>query len=82
MMHHLLVQHISLDKMHKRRFARLDNNIITQIIVAPSITWCREQLNGEWIELFKNHPNHQHVSKGYIWDPNKKIFINPRDNRN
>ena len=35
-------------------YAKVENGIVTQVIVADSITWCEETLGGEWIQTSYN----------------------------
>ena len=59
-------------------FAQIENNKVTQVIVAHSQAWCEETLGGEWIQTSYNthgnqHPENRPLHKnyagiGYSWD--------------
>jgi hypothetical protein len=35
-------------------YAKVENGIVTQVIVADSVVWCEENLGGEWIQTSFN----------------------------
>jgi hypothetical protein len=35
-------------------YAKVENGIVTQVIVADSVVWCEETLGGEWIQTSYN----------------------------
>ena len=35
-------------------YAKIENGIVTQVIVAPGPDWCEENLGGEWIQTSYN----------------------------
>jgi hypothetical protein len=35
-------------------YAKVENGIVTEVIVADSITWCEETLGGEWVQTSYN----------------------------
>ena len=35
-------------------YAKVENGIVTQVIVADSVVWCEENLGGEWIQTSYN----------------------------
>ncbi|MFN5251464.1 MAG: hypothetical protein ACK5DE_10470 [Bacteroidota bacterium] len=35
-------------------YAKVENGIVTQVIVADSIVWCEETLGGEWVQTSYN----------------------------
>ena len=59
-------------------FAQIENNKVTQVIVAHSKAWCEENLGGEWVQTSYNthgnqHPEDRPLHKnyagiGYSWD--------------
>ena len=59
-------------------FAQIENNKVTQVIVAHSQAWCEETLGGEWVQTSYNthgnqHPENRPLHKnyagiGYSWD--------------
>lgn len=60
-------------------FAKVENNIVTEVIVAESQEWCDTNLSGTWIQTSYNTYGGQHLqggtplhknyaSIGFIWD--------------
>ena len=59
-------------------FAQIENNKVTQVIVAHSQAWCEETLGGEWVQTSYNTHGNQHpegrplhknyAGIGYSWD--------------
>jgi hypothetical protein len=35
-------------------YAKVENGVVTQVIVADSVTWCEKNLGGEWIQTSYN----------------------------
>jgi hypothetical protein len=35
-------------------YAKVENGIVTQVIVADSVVWCEETLGGEWVQTSYN----------------------------
>lgn len=56
-------------------FAELDNqSTVIRVIVADDLEWCIENLGGEWVETFMNHPTKNFVSKGGKYHADKDNF--------
>jgi hypothetical protein len=60
-------------------YAKIENGVVTQVVVANSKLWCEEALGGEWIEtsyntqgginLLGEEPLHKNYAGiGYLWD--------------
>lgn len=59
-------------------YAKVEDGVVTQVIVADSKEWCQANLGGEWIQTSYNtkgnqHPNGTPLNKnyagiGYTWD--------------
>ena len=60
-------------------YAKVENGVVTQVIVAEGLDWCEQNLGGEWVQTSYNthggvhsggkspiHKNYAGV--GYIWD--------------
>lgn len=63
-------------------FAKLNNNIVEQIICLTSdiengAEWCVEQYGGEWVQTFYDDPNKVTAGIGYTYDHATKTFISP-----
>jgi len=50
-------------------FAKLNNNIVEQVIVADNMQWCIDNLGGEWIETFSDVPGKNFAGIGFIYAP-------------
>jgi hypothetical protein len=70
-------------------FAKIENNIVQQIIVADSKEWCENNLNGIWIQTSYNTQGGVHLLNGtplrknyagigYTYDPERDAFIAPK----
>ena len=60
-------------------YAKIDNGVVTQVIVAHSKLWCEETLGGTWVQTSYNTQGNQHLlggeplnknyaGIGYLWD--------------
>ncbi len=60
-------------------YAKIENGVVTQVIVAHSKLWCEETLGGEWVQTSYNTQGNQHLlggeplhknyaGIGYLWD--------------
>lgn len=59
-------------------FAKIENGMVTQVIVAENLEWCENNLDGEWIQTSYNtyankHPENRPLNKnfaglGFYWD--------------
>lgn len=59
-------------------FAKVEDGVVTQVIVADNAEWCEKNLGGTWIQTSYNTKGNQHpegrplhknyAGIGYIWD--------------
>lgn len=70
-------------------FAKIENNIVTQVIVADTQEWCETVLGGEWVQTSYNTQAGVHTKGGsplrknyagvgYKYDEKKDAFIPPQ----
>lgn len=70
-------------------FAQIQNNIVTQVIVADTQEWCESVLGGEWIQTSYNTYGGKHTQGGtplrknyagvgYTYDRERDAFIPPQ----
>jgi len=70
-------------------FAKIENGIVTQVIVADTKEWCESALGGEWIQTSYNTQGGVHVNGGeplrknyagigYTYDKKRDAFIPPQ----
>lgn len=71
-------------------FAKIDeNNIVEQVISAPSAEWCSENIGGTWLETSYNTSGGVHnaggtpfrknyAGIGYTYDAARDAFIGPK----
>ncbi len=71
-------------------FAKIDdNNIVEQVISAPSAEWCNENIGGVWLETSYNTLGGVHQAGGtplrknyagigYTYDADRDAFISPK----
>lgn len=70
-------------------FAKVENNIVTQVIVADTKEWCETNLGGEWVQTSYNTYGGVHTDGGkplrknyagvgYTYDRKKDAFIPPQ----
>lgn len=69
-------------------FAKIENGLVTQVIVAHSKAWCEDALGGTWIQTSYNtfagqHPEGRPLRKnyagiGYTYDEVRDAFIPPK----
>lgn len=70
-------------------FARIENNIVTQVIVADTKEWCEANLGGEWVQTSYNTYGGVHklggeplrknyAGVGFSYDAEKDAFIPPQ----
>lgn len=70
-------------------FCKIENNIVTQVIVADTQEWCEAALGGEWVQTSYNTQGGVHVKGGtplrknyagvgYTYDREKDAFIPPQ----
>ena len=60
-------------------YAKIEDGVVTQVIVAHSKLWCEETLGGTWVQTSYNTQGNQHLlggeplnknyaGIGYLWD--------------
>ena len=60
-------------------YAKVEDGVVTQVIVAHSKLWCEETLGGTWVQTSYNTQGNQHLlggeplnknyaGIGYLWD--------------
>lgn len=70
-------------------FAKIENSIVTQVIVADTQEWCETALGGEWVQTSYNTFGGVHktggeplrknyAGVGYTYDKAKDAFIPPQ----
>ena len=69
-------------------YAKVEDGVVTQVIVAHSKLWCEETLGGTWVQTSYNTQGNQHLlggeplhknyaGIGYSYDPEADAFIAP-----
>ena len=69
-------------------YAKVENGVVTQVIVADGPDWCEQNLGGEWVQTSYNtsggvhsggkfpiHKNYAGI--GYTYDANLNEFVPP-----
>lgn len=70
-------------------FAKIENQIVTQVIVADTQEWCESNLGGEWVQTSYNTQGGVHLhggtplrknyaGVGYTYDRDRDAFIPPQ----
>lgn len=70
-------------------FAKVENQIVTQVIVADTQEWCESNLGGEWLQTSYNTHGGKHLNGGmplrknyagigYTYDKDRDAFISPQ----
>ena len=70
-------------------YAKVENGIVTQVIVADGPDWCEQNLGGEWVQTSYNtyggvHANggtplrKNYAGVGFSYDKTKDAFIPPQ----
>ncbi len=70
-------------------FAKIENSIVTQVIVADTEEWCESVLGGEWLQTSHNTQGGKHTlggepfrknyaGIGYTYDSTRDAFIPPQ----
>ncbi len=70
-------------------FAKIESNIVTQVIVADTQEWCESNLGGEWVQTSYNTQGGVHTKGGtalrknyagigYTYDGTRDAFIAPQ----
>ncbi|MEY4376882.1 MAG: Synechococcus phage Bellamy [Pseudomonadota bacterium] len=62
--------------------AKLENAVVVQVIVAPSIAWCEANIGGTWLETWADGGSRKNYAGiGYSYDQVRDAFIPPRPYR-
>ena len=60
-------------------YAKVEDGVVTQVIVADSKEWCQANLGGEWIQTsYNNNFRKQYAGIGYTYDAINDVFIAPQ----
>lgn len=60
-------------------FAKIENDVVTQVIVADNKEWCEETFGGIWIETFTNGDfRKNYAGIGYLYNTELDVFIPPK----
>ena len=61
-------------------FAQIDvnTNIVQNVLVAKSLSWCVERIGGTWIQTYKSTPGKNFAGKGHIYHPERENFSGPQ----
>ena len=51
--------------------AKIEDNIVTQVIACRNVRWAVDKLGGEWLPVFESNP----AGIGYTW--NGEEFVAP-----
>jgi hypothetical protein len=58
--------------------AQIENNVVVQVLVTPSLAWVRDNLGGEWIECKPDGSiRGMYPAPGYIYDRANDVFVPP-----
>jgi hypothetical protein len=58
--------------------AKLENNIVLEVIVADTVEWCIDTFGGEWVRTYYNTPGKNFAGFGFIYYPDKDNFSSPQ----
>ena len=69
-------------------YAKVEDGVVTQVIVADSKEWCQANLGGTWVQTSYNTHGNQHpegrplrknyAGIGYTYDATRDAFIPPQ----
>lgn len=59
-------------------FAKIENNIVTNVVVADSLQWCVDNLGGEWVQTYYSTEGKNYAGIGYTYDHVKDNFTAPQ----
>jgi hypothetical protein len=54
-------------------YAKVENGVVTKVIVAETKEWCESNLGGTWVETLKNNFNEA------TYSPNSGVTINEKE---
>lgn len=55
-------------------FAKIENNIVQQVISATDAQWCVDNLGGEWVQTYYSTPGKNYAGIGHIYVPQLENF--------
>jgi hypothetical protein len=59
-------------------YAKIENGIVTQVIVADNQEWCESNLGGTWIQTSYNGTiRGRYAGIGYTYDAVNDVFVSP-----
>ena len=54
------------------------SNIVVRVVVAPSLTWCQDNLGGQWVETFLDGSQRgKYAGVGDTYDELLDEFVSP-----
>ena len=58
--------------------AQIENNVVTQVLVTPTLAWVRDNLGGEWVECTPDGSiRGMYPAPGYLYDRVNDVFLPP-----
>jgi hypothetical protein len=58
--------------------AKLENNIVLEVIVSDTVEWCIDTFGGEWVRTYYNQEGKNFAGVGFIYYPDKDNFSSPQ----
>jgi hypothetical protein len=58
--------------------AKIQNNIVLEVIVADSVEWCIDTFGGKWVRTYYNQQGKNFAGFGFIYYPDKDNFSSPQ----
>jgi hypothetical protein len=58
--------------------AKIENNLVLDVIVADSVEWCINTFGGKWVRTYYNQEGKNFASINYIYYPDKDNFSSPQ----
>ena len=58
--------------------AKIENNIVLEVIVSDSVEWCIDTFGGEWVRTYYNTIGKNFAGFGFIYYPEKDNFSSPQ----
>lgn len=58
--------------------AKIENNVVVEVIVADSVEWCVEAFGGEWVRTYYNKQGKNFAGVGFVYHPDKDNFSAPQ----
>jgi hypothetical protein len=60
--------------------AQIENDVVVQVLVTPSLAWVRDNLGGEWIECKPDGSiRGMYPAPRYIYDRANDVFLPPSE---